>query len=171
MTSAVAVGQRNGTTPAIIYSSFNPGFGMTGSISPLQGIQQAGKSCSNFTFTVQTDSSYSTVILTPSSGNLIVANNLNLVVNVQLLPCPAGFILRNGTCTCDPVPQIASYDLECNLEEQTVRRPGGSWINATYDNNGTYSGLIVHESCPYDYCNSDESDIDLTDPDTQCNFN
>ena len=171
VTSAVAVGQRNGTTPAIIYSSFNPGFGMTGSISPLQGIQQAGKSCSNFTFTVQTDSSYSTIILTPSSGNLVIANNLNLVVNVQLLPCPAGFILRNGTCTCDPVPQIASYDLECNLEEQTVRRLGGSWINATYYNNGTYSGLIVHESCPYDYCNRDETDIDLTDPDMQCNFN
>ena len=171
VTPAVAVGQRNGTTPAIIYSSFNPGFGKTGSISPLQGIQQAGKLCSNFTFTVQTDSSYSTVILTPSSGNLIVANNLNLVVNVVLLPCPAGFILQNGTCVCDPVPQIADYNLECNLEEQTVRRLGGSWINATYNNNGTYSGLIVHESCPYDYCKGDESDINLTDPDAQCNFN
>ena len=171
MTSAAAVGQRNGTTPAIIYSSFNPQFGGTGSISPLQGVQQAGKSCSNFTFTVQTDSRYSTVILTPSSGNLIVANTLNLVVSVVLLPCPAGFILQNGVCACDPVSQIANYKLECNLDEQTVRRPGGSWINATYDNNGTYSGLIVHGSCPYDYCKGDESDIDLTDPDMQCNFN
>ena len=171
MTSAVAVGQRNGTTPAIIYSTFNPGFGKTGSISPLQSIQQAGKLCSNFTFTVQTDSSYSTIVLIPSSGNLIVANNLNLVINVILLSCPTGFILQNGTCICDPVPQIANYNLECNLEEQTVRRLGGSWVNATYANNGTYSGLIVHESCPYDYCTSDDSDIDLTDPDAQCNFN
>ena len=75
-----------------------------------------------------------------------------------------GFILQNGTCVCDPVAQIANYNLECNLEEQTVRRLGGSWVNATYANNGTYSGLIVHESCPYDYCTSDDSDIDLTDP-------
>ena len=171
VTSVVAVGQRNGTTPAIIYSDFNPELGRTGSISPLQGIQQAGKSCSNFTFTVQTDSSHSTIILTPSSGSLIVGNNLNLVINVIVLPCPAGFILQNGTCVCDPVPQIANYILECNLEEQTVSRPEGSWINATYDNNGTYSGLIVHDSCPYDYCKADDSNINLADPDVQCNFN
>ena len=171
MTSAVAVGQRNGTTPAIIYSTFNPGFGKTGSISPLQSIQQAGKLCSNFTFTVQTDSSYSTIVLIPSSGNLIVANNLNLVINVILFSCPAGFIVQNGTCVCDPVPQITNYNLECNLEEQTMRRLGGSWVNATYDNNGIYSGLIIYESCPYDYCKSDDSDMDLTDPDAQCNFN
>ena len=165
VTSAVAVGQRNGTTPAIVYSSFNPGFGKTGSIFPLQRVQQAGKSCSNFTFTVQTDSSYATIILavTPSSGNTIIANSLNLVINVVVLPCPAGFNLLNGTCACDTV--------QCDLVEQTVRRSGGSWINATYDSNGTYSGLIVHDSCPYDYCKASESDIDLTDPDAQCNFN
>ena len=170
MVSVVAVGQRDGTTSAIIYATYNPGFGKSGSISTNQGIQQAGKSCTNFTFTVQTDSSYSTIILIPD-GNLIVGNSLNLVIQVVVLPCPAGFILQNGVCICDPVQQLANYNLVCNLEEQTVSRLGGSWINATYDKNGTYNGLIIHESCPYDYCKTDHSEINLSDPDQQCNFN
>ena len=166
----VALGQRNGTTPAIIYSIFNVDSDKTGSISPLQSIQQAGKSCSNVTFTVKTDSRHSTIILTPS-GNLIVGNNFNLVINVVILPCPSGFVMQNRVCVCDPVKQIPNYRMTCDLEKGTVHRLGGSWVNATNDENGTYTGLIVSENCPYDYCKADDTDVNLDYPDTQCNFN
>lgn len=170
-TSIVAIGQRNGTTPAIIYSMFNPEVGKSGSISSLQGIQEAGKACSNFTFTVQTDSRISTVILMPSR-NLLVDSNSNLVINVIILPCPTGFVLENGACVCDPVQQLADYYLDCDINTQTIHRPAGTWINASYEaTTGAYAGIIVHRSCPYDYCNSNDSDVDLTNPDMQCNFN
>ena len=166
----VALGQRNGTTPAIIYSIFNPEFNKTGSILPLQSIQQTEKSCSNFTFNVKTDSTYSTIVLTPSR-NLIEASSMNLVINVIILPCPPGFVLQNGLCVCDPVEQVSNYELTCNLDDLTIHRLGGSWVNASYDHNGTYTGLTVHKSCPYDYCKANDSDVNLLDPDTQCNFN
>ena len=169
--SVAALGQRNGTTPAIIYAIFTPEFSKTGSISQLQGIQQTEKSCSNLTFTVQTNARYSATIILVPSENLMPGNTLTFFINIVILTCPTGFVLQDGVCVCDPVPQLANYKLVCNLQEQTVTRPGGGWINATYDMYGNYTGLIVHTSCPYDYCMTEGSEVNLDNPDTQCNFN
>ena len=90
-------------------------------------------------------------------------------ISVTLLDCPPGFILSGdpGQCTCDPV--LLENNVTCNIDDQTVRRYGTTWVNAIVD--GNESGVIVHLHCPFDYCRPEAVDVNLTKPDTQCAFN
>ena len=90
-------------------------------------------------------------------------------VSVQLLDCPPGFTLTDQQrCDCDE--RILSNLLTCNINNQTVRRYGNIWINASLSGNSS-NGVIVHQHCPFGYCKHDPVDVDLTNPDTQCTFN
>ena len=90
---------------------------------------------------------------------------------VNLLPCLVGFSLQKSKsgCYCD---QTLNTDLiritSCNLEDGTVERPANSWISGQVINNSnTYT---VCTNCPYDYCSPHSSYINLSNPDSQCQF-
>ena len=87
------------------------------------------------------------------------------VFDVQLLPCPIGFTLRNGVCDCDP---LLPTDIDtCYIEQSAIRRPANTWISYTQSSTSKY--LI--SDCPMDYCLPFSSNINLLHPDTQCQFN
>ena len=88
------------------------------------------------------------------------------VFYVKLLPCPVGFILQNGICDCDPFlpPDIDT----CYIEQSVIRRPASMWITAHVQSNDT---KYLTGNCPMDYCLPYSSNILLTSPDTQCQFN
>ena len=85
---------------------------------------------------------------------------------VRLLPCPIGFTLQNGICDCDPVlpPDIDT----CYIEQSLIRRPVTRWITAHVQSNDT---KYLTGNCPMDYCLPYSSNVLLTNPDTQCQFN
>ena len=85
---------------------------------------------------------------------------------VKLLPCPVGFTLQNGICDCDPLlpPDIDT----CYIEQSVIRRPVTMWITAHVQSNDT---KYLTGNCPMDYCLPYSSNILLTNPDTQCQFN
>ena len=90
---------------------------------------------------------------------------------VNLLPCPIGFSLQKNKkgCYCD---QTLNTDLiritSCNLEDGIVERPANSWISGQVINNSnTYT---VCTNCPFDYCLPHSSYINLSNPDSQCQF-
>ena len=85
---------------------------------------------------------------------------------VSLLPCPVGFTLQNGICDCDPLlpPDIDT----CYIEQAVIRRPVSTWITAHVQSNDT---KYLTGNCPMDYCLPYSSNILLTSPDTQCQFN
>ena len=89
---------------------------------------------------------------------------------VKLLPCPIGFVLQNGICDCDPVLSSNKFVpiKACNIDQLTIKRPQNSWIAPLTSNNSTYS---VCSNCPMDYCIPHASDLNLQDPDLQCQFN
>ena len=56
----------------------------------------------------------------------------------------------------------------CNLDDETILRPANSWISADTNNNShTYK---VSPHCPFDYCLPHSSNLNLTNPDSQCQF-
>ena len=56
----------------------------------------------------------------------------------------------------------------CNLDDATILRPANSWIFATkYDDTQYYK---VSSHCPFDYCVPYASYVNLSSPDTQCQF-
>ena len=89
-------------------------------------------------------------------------------VSVQLLDCPPGFTLT-GQQRCDCNERILTDLLTCNITDQTVRRRGNIWVNATFSGN-TSNGVIVHKHCPFEYCKPEQLDVNLTHPETQCAF-
>ena len=94
--------------------------------------------------------------------------NTPVYVSVQLLDCPPGFTLT-GQQRCDCNEIILTNHLTCNITDQTVRRRGKIWVNATFSRN-TSNGVIVHKHCPFEYCKPEQLDVNLTHPETQCAF-
>ena len=91
---------------------------------------------------------------------------------VNLIPCPVGFSLQENRkgCYCDQI--LNTEDVikitSCNLKDGTVERPANSWISGQVINNvNTYT---VCTNCPFDYCIPHSSYINLSNPDSQCQF-
>ena len=89
-------------------------------------------------------------------------------VSVHLLDCPLGFTLT-AQHRCDCNERILTNLLSCSINNQTVRRHGNIWVNATFNGN-TSNGVIVHKHCPFEYCKPEQIDVNLTHPETQCAF-
>jgi len=88
---------------------------------------------------------------------------------VKLLPCPVGFSLHHclQKCHCDPVLNCDVMSVTtCNLADGTILRPANSWISAD-----SVNGYHVSSQCPFDYCLSYSSYLNLSTPDMQCQFN
>ena len=94
--------------------------------------------------------------------------NTPVYISVPLLDCPPGFTLT-GQQRCDCDERILTNLLTCNITDQTVRRRGNIWVNATFNGN-TSNGVIVHKHCPFEYCKPEQLDVNLTHPETQCAF-
>ena len=90
---------------------------------------------------------------------------------ITLLPCPKGFALHpQGYCHCDSilsshVPSLTT----CDINHQTIPRPPNTWISAHTINNTHSYHVSLH--CPFDYCLPHLSQLNLSTPDSQCQFN
>ena len=93
------------------------------------------------------------------------------IYTITFLPCPKGFSLHSeGYCWCDTI--LSSYIpsiTHCNIDNQTIPRPANSWISAHTVNNSHSYHVSLH--CPFDYCLPHSSHLNLSTPDSQCQFN
>ena len=91
------------------------------------------------------------------------------VFQVQLLPCPNGFILLNGICDCDPYLVNSGLLINaCYINELAIKRPGNSWI--VYQNQTGETCYSITSHCPMDYCSPSTIKLNLEHPDSQCQF-
>ena len=101
--------------------------------------------------------------------------NMPEMFYVEFKPCPLGFTLQEHrkSCYCDPVlskNKVISIK-SCNLNDETILRPAYSWISAKRDDNTNNTTYIVSSYCPFERCLPYQSDLNLSNPDTQCQFN
>ena len=99
--------------------------------------------------------------------------NMPEMFYVQVKPCPKGFTFQKQrkACYCDPLlnNKVLSNIL-CNLKNETILRPANSWIYADTDNKNIHT-YKVSLYCPFDHCLPKSSDLNLSNPDSQCQFN
>ena len=157
-------GQRNGISPSNVQAVFSNPF-TNSTLEAFQHLQEVGKTCTNLTYTIRTSNDFETVLL--RTGDY--SSNTSLVIDFTRLPCPLGFVLLDGSCQCDP--QLIQYNITCDLNTHSIRRPADSWVNASFDETGQYIGVIVHYNCPNEFCLSIASDLNLSEPNTQCTLN
>ena len=114
------------------------------------------------------------VIKTPPTESIKVISNWKFkdVFRIKIRPCPLGFMLNKiaGICQCDLMLSSCPVSVTtCNINDQTIVRPANSWImgKTNSDDSHTYQ---VSQRCPLDYCLPHLSNLDLSNPDTQCQF-
>ena len=86
---------------------------------------------------------------------------------VKLLSCPIGFTLQNGICGCDPL--LPSIIKTCYIQHSVIKRPANTWI--TFHTTQVNQTEYLMSDCPLDYCLPYSLDVNLLDPDLQCQFN
>ena len=101
--------------------------------------------------------------------------NMPEMFYVEFKPCPLGFTHQENrkSCYCDPVlskNEVISIK-SCNLNDETILRPAYSWISAKRDDNTNSTTYIVSSYCPFEHCLPQQSYLNLSNPDSQCQFN
>ena len=90
---------------------------------------------------------------------------------IEIKPCPMGFTLKSSikACYCDPLLNNDKLSItSCNINDGTILRPANSWIFAkTVNMSCSYD---ISPQCPLDYCLPHSSQLNLSDPDSQCQF-
>ena len=90
---------------------------------------------------------------------------------VKIKHCPRGFTLQPSkkSCNCDPALNNMYFTItSCDLNEGTIARPANSWIYSDISN-GSYT-YVISPYCPFDYCVPYSSNLLLTTPDMQCQY-
>ena len=114
-------------------------------------------------FTIVSDANDVCELFLTASPNLY---KIYEIFYVKLLPCPIGFVLKNGTCDCDPTLKDKHIHIDtCYIDQSTIRRPDNSWISHIQSN------YLLCKNCPMDYCLPQSSNVNLENPDMQCQFN
>lgn len=130
--------------------------------------QYVNPSCTSLQFSVFSSSKNETLQLSAESP----CNKLGTAittVSLHLLRCPDGFELFESHCVCEE--DLQRFATTCDVETDSIERMEDFWVNASYNSNGTYEGLIIGSHCPLDYCKSNPVNFTLSDPDAQCAFN
>lgn len=197
---AVVVGNDFGTVPGIVHSkltwvsrenSVNNDNIMYLQLQEIKDTEQ----CSLLTFSIQsqitnTDHELQLFVkeeteqdeLLPS--NIVIYSKFKLIkngllsqrihINFTLLDCPIGFNLTSTppyVCNCHP-KLLENNVRVCVIKKHTgwIYRSGTIWVSDSFTDNISNS-FIIHQHCPYHYCKSENTSVDLKYPDTQCAFN
>lgn len=163
----VGVGQYDGGTPAVLrLTDYTNGF-------PTSYLSNIIAECdaTPTTYTIRIDDSSQTtsqVYFTLQDTIHPMEDNEAKILNITILPCPAGFSLDpgTGTCVCEGV-LMAVPGVVCDLSKQAMSRSGSVWMGYLNESGCT----IVREDCPYDYCNTSNITFNIESPDPQCALN
>ena len=182
---AVAVGQRFGTVPSSVQSDFVSRD--NGRLPELQYTQLVNVNCTNLMYTILSPPNTTEVmklsvekynippniVVTDSRRSLIINQTLTnlqfseLAVHIEVQPCPLGFVFSNNSHTCACHPKLQQHEINCSIDTQIVYRRSPLWINATFLNE-TYTVVLVHNHCPFDYCKDENIQLNMEHPDEQC---
>ena len=185
MVEAVAVGQRMGVVPSIVIAEFNDNEGRLGEG---QDVLSVGKQCTSLQFTVFSEKKIKILNLRAQDiGTHKLDTSLKyflyykhhilfeqLSVAISLKNCPLGFYFSKSL-QCECLQSLENHiGVGCDLDTYRVTRSKNKWLSAVFEHNGTQQhGVIIHDHCPYDYCQSKESSLifHLETRDDQCAFN
>ena len=91
-------------------------------------------------------------------------------VNISFDPCPLAFTLTTKLpfkCDCNQLLK-SLQTVHCHIQDQTITRSGLVWVGRTSSDNET---VAAGHHCPFNYCSREEIHVNLSDPDSQCNYN
>ena len=169
----VLIGQMSGTVPGVVHSSFrNVSGDSTASLGSLQESQTVNVDCTLLNYSIFSTRSSVALTLFPRL-EFHDYDTAHLVV--FFCQCPPAFVLSTVSRRCECTPILAHHHAKCYIDNQTILRPPMTWIgyyhsNST-DSTANQSGVLLHQHCPFDYCDDNQSYLTINNTDTQCVFN
>ena len=163
----VALGQRNGTVPALVQAEVAEGKDQQAQIARLEASQPIKNTCSSLKYTVLTAAENSTVTIQmyPRDGPCpLFVRNVSIVAEILL--CPVGFEFSESeqACVCDNRLVEEGFTTVCNISDQIIHRDGDFWM-------GFDSELILFPHCPFDFCITEAIDVPIVNGNVQCDNN
>ena len=160
-----AVGTYNGATQVNVHWYSNDASVV--SLPQTQVVQSVGKTCTNLKYEMYV---YQVPAETEMKLFMIEEKNLQpFVISLQIKGCEVGFKLTKASpyiCDCSAFILSKPRIFSCDTTTQTITKERRAWIS--YDN--TSQKLLIHNFCPFDYCNPFAKNVSLTEPDSQCAF-
>ena len=137
------------------------------SLPQTQVVQSVGKTCTNLKYEMNV---YQVPAETEMKLFMIEEKNLQpFVISLQIKGCEVSFKLTKTSpyiCDCSPFILSKPGIFSCDTATQTITKERRAWIS--YDN--TSQKLLIHNFCPFDYCNPFAKNVSLTETDSQCAF-
>ena len=167
--SAVAVGQMNGTVPAVVLSEVIQNHSIPASLDFQQDAQQLGTECSPLTYRVKSTENVLVKILMQTSFEKTQrpSDAIFRLLYVNMTECPRGFSLNREKIVCDCIHFLQKRNIVCFIDDQVFERTPPVWIG--YQNESKL--ILAHNSCPLDYCSRNMTRFKLSSVDNQCQFN
>ena len=165
----IALGQRNGTTPAVIQVTDTTSL----RLGSLEYSQKIDNSCNTLQYTIQSRAIGTTQTMTLNAQGPCSPNQINtLTVTMNIQECPPGFELSmNEPNVCICAERLQQFTNTCLVDSTTVLREHNAEFWVGYDSDNRSRGLILHSHCPFDYCTSQETYLAVDDSDKQCSYN
>ena len=85
---------------------------------------------------------------------------------IEFKTCPLRFSISNGSCQCDIGLEEAFPNIICDIESNTITRPGGSWIGSTSKDGQQV--ILYTKHCTGSFCSTLATDVQLQFTDIQC---
>lgn len=165
----IALGQRNGLTPAIVRLNFaeeSHQYRIDGRLNTLS------LGCTNVSYTIFSSRSSEDMKLSVGSAN---SKKTLLNMSVNFLPCPKGFTLQSSTHVCECAPALENVNgIKCNVADYTIERKESMWMDYSCSDHNSSSldcHISLHDSCPYSYCNDKVVQVSLDLPSSMCTGN
>jgi hypothetical protein len=171
----VAVGYWDGTVPANIYAEYRLGMDSKEKLPKPQQIQSVGRQCTNLSYTIffaNNEEVLKLQIITHERNS----KPRSMYIFLKRRNCTLELVYNNLTKSCECSPILVKAGIECDLQTLKIKRRSPFWVNATFAHllPQHWSGVIVHNHCPFDYCTTTDivaQPLDLLYPDEQCAFN
>ena len=165
----IALGQRNGTTTAVIQVIDHSN---NIKLSSLEYSQSIDNTCNILRYTIVSNAvgtAQEITLYAQGPCSPTQTNSFTVTVNIQ--HCPPGFQLSMNEAICICAERLHRFTNTCSVDNKTVLREQNANFWVGYDSDNDTSGLILHPNCPFDYCTSEETYLAVDDSDKQCNYN
>ena len=189
--SLIGVGQMLGAVPTTVHAELlsNHGDEDSHSLGEFQDVQLIlGPACIAVNYTILSSNPVEVLVLKvtkqrptaeilgSSNGIYIAAPDTyrywhhSVSINFTLASCPPGFTLSTYPFQCVCTPTLRRAGIRCDIDTKSIHKPKNYWIGAASTSKGT-NDAVIHLHCPHDFCKSGLMDLNLENPDDQCQYN
>ena len=136
-------------------------------INAKESIQLIGKNCTKVKYTISFPTNNWCELFLKTSQ----IQDMYDIFYIRELKCPLGFVKMDGICQCYPSFKQFGFT-DCDINTQTILRPNRGWISpdAHIPRNSSFSCYISNQ-CPFNYCKTYSFYLNLSTPNSQCQFN